>query len=109
MVPLQWEVDWLPSALALGSLQLEVTWGSPFQCPKDLDLLHQQLPEHWQLLEHHWLVEQLILSILSSRIAAATRACWRASFMRVIISSYESHLAAANFLYVLWFAAANSI
>ena len=41
----------------------------PSQHPKDLDLLCQQLPEHQWLLEHQQLVEQPILSILSSKLA----------------------------------------
>ena len=49
---------------------------------------------------HCWLVEILILSILSSQIAAATRAHWWASLVRAIISSYESHFMAVNFMSV---------
>ena len=49
MVPLQWEVTWGPSAMALGSTQQEVTWGSPFWHPKDLDLLCQSVRSCWSI------------------------------------------------------------
>ena len=118
------EVNLHPSSLVglcLGIIQsglsfsmVGFSWGSPW-CPKDLDLLCQWLPEHqWlldlqQLLEHCWLVDWIILSILSSRIAAAARAHWWASLMRAIISLYESCFVAVNFLYMLLFVAANSV
>ena len=100
--PPWWESAWGPFDLALGYPQWEVSWGSP-QCPEDWDLLHQQLLEHWQLLE--W----LILSILSSRMAAAAKAHRWVSLMRAIIALYESQFVAVNFSYVLWFASANAV
>ena len=81
----------LPGYLPVSSQvspQGEVAWGSP-RCPEDLYLLCQWLLEHWWLLGHHQLMEQLILSIFSSWIVAGTRANWWASLMRAIISSYK--------------------